>query len=104
MEKLMKKMLTYIKKEKYQIETNQPALKFPTDIKQLSSAKIHPSKKLSDNHQQYLNDFFKELTDYQQVKDSAERKSAFNAMVNSCITCHQHECPGPIVAIEKNLF
>ena len=104
MEKIMKKMFIYIKKEKQQIENNQPALNFPTGIEKVSAAKIHRGKKISDKHQQYINDFFKELNDYQQVKDSAERKPAFNSMVNSCISCHRHECPGPINAIEKYLF
>ncbi|HLP51967.1 MAG TPA: hypothetical protein VK154_13855 [Chitinophagales bacterium] len=103
MEKLMKKMLTYIEKEKKQIEQNKPALAFPVAIKQLSTAKA-PAKKLVTGHQEFINTFYDDLNKYYQVKDSTQRVAAFNTVVNSCIGCHQHECPGPIVRIKKSLF
>lgn len=104
MEKLMKQMMSYIKKEKQQIENNQPMLPFPTDIKEVSKAKIHKGKKISEKHQLYMDDFFKELKVYEAATDSAARRTSFNTMVNSCVNCHQYECPGPVQVIEKQLL
>ena len=48
--KLMKKMLVYIQQEKKQIENNQTALPFPTNLQKVSKAKITVGKKLSNEH------------------------------------------------------
>ena len=104
MAKLMKQMLVFIQQERQQIEFNQPALQFPADINKIRKAKITKGKKLSENHEQYVVRFFEDLNNYYQTKDSVERKVTFNVMINSCVTCHQHECPGPITVIKKSLF
>ncbi len=103
LEKLMKQMLAYIKAERVQIENNKPALAFPISQQQVSKAKVH-GQKASVEHQMYVNDFFETLTVYQQTKDSAQRTATYNTMVNSCINCHRHECPGPVTVIKKSLF
>ncbi len=102
--RLMRQMLSYIKQEKLQIENNKPALHFPTTLQKVSKAKITAGKKISNEHRQYIADFFGELNHYYQKQDSAERRTGFNLLVSSCINCHQHECPGPIVVIKKNLL
>ena len=102
--KLMKKMLVYIQQEKKQIENNQTALPFPTNLQKVSKAKITVGKKLSNEHEKYISDFFQKLNGYYSAKDSTDRVISFNLMVSSCITCHKHECPGPIQVIEKSLF
>lgn len=35
-----------------------------------------------------------------QTAEPADRKDAYAAVVNDCVTCHRSNCPGPIVAIE----
>jgi hypothetical protein len=102
--KLMKQMLVYIQQEKKQIEKNQPAHIFPATVQKVNKAKITVGKKLSNEHEKYVSDFFQKLNDYYSVKDSADRVVSFNLMVSSCVSCHKHECPGPIQVIEKNLF
>ncbi len=102
--KLMKQMLVYIQQEKKQIENNQTALPFPTNLQKVSKAKITVGKKLSNEHEKYISDFFQKLNGYYSAKDSTDRVISFNLMVSSCITCHKHECPGPIQVIEKSLF
>ncbi len=101
MAKLMKQMLAYIKNEKTRIDNNQPILAFPFSIQKLNKAKVHKGKKISENHQQYMDDFSKELNVYESSTDPTLRKSAFNSLVSSCVSCHKHECPGPIPVIEK---
>lgn len=103
MEGLMKQMLKYIRAERIQIESNQPALAFPVKQKQLKTAKVH-GKKPSTEHVMYIDDFFARLNEYQQTKDSVQRRTTYNIMLNSCINCHRHECPGPVQVIQKSLF
>ncbi len=102
--KLMKQMLAYIQQEKRQIENNQPAHRFPATLQKVNKAKITAEKKLSNEHEKYVSDFFQKLNDYYSAKDSADRVVSFNLMVSSCVSCHKHECPGPIQVIEKSLF
>lgn len=102
--KLMKQMLAYIQQEKKQIEKNQPAHFFSATVQKVNKAKITVGKKLSNEHEKYISDFFQKLNDYYSAKDSTDRVVSFNLMVSSCVTCHKHECPGPIQVIEKNLF
>lgn len=103
LEKLMKKMNAYLEAEKANIQTGKPALKFPVSQSQFSKAK-GPERKIVAEHQQYIDGFYTELDKYYNVTSIAERKAAFNVVVNSCINCHQHECPGPIIRIKKSLF
>ena len=102
--KLMKQMLVYIQQEKKQIEKNQPAHIFSATVQKVNKAKITVGKKLSNEHEKYVSDFFQKLNDYYSPKDSADRVVSFNLLVSSCVSCHKHECPGPIQVIEKNLF
>jgi len=102
--KLMKQMLAYIQQEKKQIENNQTALPFPTNLQKVSKAKITAGKKLANEHEKYVSDFFQKLNVYYSAKDSSERVVSFNLMVRSCVNCHKQECPGPIQVIEKRLF
>lgn len=103
LDKLMKKMTLYIEQEKNNIETGQPAQPFPVSKKQFSKAK-GPERKIVQEHQQYIDGFYTALDKYYIVTAQSARKEAFNTVVNSCITCHQHECPGPIMRIRKSLF
>ena len=37
----------------------------------------------------------------QMKKENQFSKEDFNLVINSCMTCHQQFCPGPIVRIKK---
>lgn len=102
--KIMKQMLVFIQQEKAGIEMNKPARQFPYDTRKISKAKVTPGKKQAKEHTQYVAVFFEELGNYYQANDMVERKAMFNTMVNSCVNCHLHECPGPVPVIKKNLF
>jgi mono/diheme cytochrome c family protein len=103
LDKLMKKMAVYIEQEKKNIDAGKPAQPFPVNRKQFSKAK-GPERKIAPEHQQYIDGFYTALDKYYTTTAPAERKEAFNTVVNNCITCHQHECPGPIMRIRKSLF
>jgi hypothetical protein len=103
MAKLMRQMLLYIKTEKINIASNAPRQTYPEHFKKIHKAKITPGKKLSTEHEEFKNSFLKELDNYYAAEPS-NRQTVFNSMINTCITCHEHECPGPISTIKSNLL
>lgn len=104
MAKLMREMLKFIKEEKAQIEAGKEPLPFPKKFEKIKTAKITAGKKLSNDHERYLTAFLNELNAYYKAKNTNERKQALNALINTCITCHEEECPGPIQTIKENRF
>jgi len=102
--KLMVKMLQYVKAEKTQIEKGKKPQPFPDAFVKIYTATPTAGKKLLDNHTQLSDNFIELLESYYCKKTIAERKATFNLVVQSCLTCHQRACPGPIPAIEKNLI
>lgn len=104
MAKLMREMLDYLKEEKLRIEAAKPPLPFPKNFINIRKAKMTSGKMKAKEHQQYMNSFMQELGDYYQAVDSVERRQSFNVLINTCITCHEEECPGPIQAIKIYRF
>lgn len=102
--KLMKKMMLFLDKEKSRITNGKPALKFPADSSALLRAKITPGKQVPDEHKQYVADFYLHLDNYYRAENKTQREVLYNDLVQSCVSCHRHECPGPIELIKKNLI
>lgn len=102
MAKLMREMLKYIKEEKGRIEAGQEPISFPKQFEKIKTAKLTSGKRPAKDHEQYLTSFLEKLNAYYQVKQNGERKQAFNTLINTCITCHEEECPGPIQTIKAN--
>jgi hypothetical protein len=103
MAKLMTKMLDYVKAEKVRIEKSEQQIAFPKYFKKVSTAKVTKTKDIPAEHQQYSEKFLQDLNLYYTSSNPEDRKSNFNLLVKSCISCHEHECPGPIVVIKKYL-
>jgi hypothetical protein len=101
---VMVKMLQYIKAEKTQIEKGKKPQPFPNAFTKIYTSTPTLGKKLLDNHTQLSDNFLALLKSYYEKKTIAERKTAFNLVVQSCLKCHQNVCPGPIPAIEKNMI
>jgi len=101
---VMVKMLQYIKAEKVLIEKAKKPQPFPNSFIKIYTATPTANKKLLDNHAQLSDNFMALLESYYCKKSIDERKATFNLVVQSCITCHQRACPGPIPAIEKHLI
>ncbi len=104
MAKLMRQMLEFLDKEKSNIETKSPAQPFPTSFEKIKTARLTPGKRLSSDHEAYIASLQNSLNDYYANVKGQQRQSKFNALVNTCIQCHQRECPGPVQRIEKNLM
>lgn len=104
MSKLMKQMLQFIQTEKTNVTEGKPAQPFPSQFAKIETAKLTKGKKPSTDHSKYLQGFQAGLITYYKNVQTADRKEKFNLLVNSCITCHQRECPGPVMVIEKNIL
>lgn len=102
--KLMKQMQSYIEKEKMRLADGEKQEPLTVSLQKVLKSKATKGKKLSHDHEQYARDFYEQYNRYIGVADMQERKQVFNLLVNSCINCHKHECPGPIVRIEKSLY
>jgi hypothetical protein len=101
--RLMRQMLNYIKTEKQRIETGAPMQPAPKSFYKMTNAKVTPGKQISNEHETYASNFLEQLKSYQQTTP-ANRKEVFNTMIQTCITCHKRECPGPIQTIEQNIL
>lgn len=102
MAKLMREMLKFIKEEKGRIEAGKEPHPFPKQFEKIKTAKLTTGKKPAKDHEQYLTSFLQQLNFYYKANDAIERKQSFNTLINTCITCHEEECPGPIQTIKAN--
>lgn len=100
---MMKEMLQFLQKEKTAVIENRPKTSLPRKRNKIYTAKITDGKRLAANHKILSDDLLKQFEKYTDATEN-ERKIRFNAIVNSCVLCHQKVCPGPIEAIEKNLI
>lgn len=104
MAKLMREMLKFIKEEKGRIETGKEPHPFPKHFEKIKTAKLTAGKRPAKDHEQYLASFLEKLNAYYKAKEVSERKQSLNVLINTCITCHEEECPGPIQTIKANRF
>lgn len=104
MAKLMRQMLAFIDLEKQNIEQGKAAQAFPKSFEKINTAKLTAGKKPSTDHAAFIQGFQRGITTYYESVNTPQRKQNFNLLVSSCITCHEHECPGPIQRIQKNLL
>lgn len=102
--KLMREMLAFLDKEKDNVEKKLPAQPFPKSFEKIKTARLTPGKRPSSDHEAYITSFQTSLDEYYSSVNGQQRQSKFNALVNTCIQCHQRECPGPVQRIEKNLM
>ena len=100
---LMRKMADNLEQEKTLILNQKIKGEYPTEFEKIYSANPSSPNAKSENFNEYAHLYLQELKKYCQ-SDSFNRVLAFNNLVNSCIACHQNECPGPIQRIEKNLI
>ena len=59
------------------------------------------SKNSGPTFEAFSDDFLLKLEAFQNEKDSTQIINIFNGMVESCVSCHQEFCPGPVTAIKK---
>ena len=100
----MRKMFDYLKKEKVRIEKNHKPQPFPEYFNQIENLAHTPSKTLSTKHHDYSLALQQTLNDYYLAKEPSERLKTYNLLVSKCITCHEEECPGPVIYIQEQFL
>ena len=97
---LMRKMESVLKatKDSIQSENNYASLDF--NMEQLLTATVFDPSKKGPAFDGFAHNFLEQISALENAKPE-EREKIFNATVNTCITCHQAFCPGPIVTIKK---
>lgn len=97
---LMRSMYDDNMELKKQIEQGIIPASFPEDFYKIHTAEATKPENINDTYKALADKY---LADMKQVveSDEASVKRNFNEMVNTCISCHQIFCQGPIAKIKK---
>lgn len=72
---------------------------FLEEFKRIQTAHASEPEKIDETYQAMAEAF---LVNYQLFESSqSEQAAAFNSMLQNCLVCHEHKCPGPVKAIKK---
>ena len=100
---LMRKMYEVNKTVKTQIISKDSLLTFPVEFSRIHTAELtNPSERDKE-----FDSLAKVFIDHQKATFSSNSDSLvfyFNQSVNTCITCHETRCVGPIPKIKKLLI
>lgn len=100
MSALMLKMYEENEKIKKSILNGSDLSEFPKDFLKIHTATLTDPADRTEEFNAYSNIFLNNQKIIFEVdKDSV--KEQFNQTINSCISCHQLACPGPIPRIKK---
>lgn len=73
---------------------------FPEDFKRIHTAAATDPKEINETYHA-MADAYLQAVDAVTTSDSTTVKRAFNNLVQSCVSCHQIYCQGPIKRIQK---
>lgn len=100
MSALMLKMYEENEKIKKSILNGDDLSEFPQDFLKIHTATLTDPADRTEEFNAYSNIFLNNQKIIFEIdKDSV--KDQFNQTINSCISCHQLACPGPIPRIKK---
>lgn len=66
----------------------------------LTAEGTEPDKVASPEYKAFAKVYLQFLKNYE-TADPDQKKEAYHSLVQSCLTCHQSLCPGPMVRIKK---
>ncbi|WP_027001782.1 hypothetical protein [Hugenholtzia roseola] len=100
---LMRQMWDDTDKMKQQIVAQKSFDDVRSSFVKIKTATPTEAGKIATPVYQAMSDMFLERLDkmYQNPKNDEELLKNYNALVQSCLQCHQSQCPGPMVRIEK---
>lgn len=78
-----------------------PIITFPA--KELFSAEPTDENQVSSDHYHLLGQAFLAAVNQFQQSDYSQLSEHYEVLVESCMSCHQHSCPGPMRRI-RNLY
>ena len=77
---------------------------FPNEIINIHKAKLSDFKERSETFEAYSNLFIEKEKIIFDTISEIPLVQRYNDAINSCISCHKSQCPGPITRIEKLLI
>jgi hypothetical protein len=101
---LMRTMETQSETWKKEIEDGKEKLSPVPDVYNTLKTAIPTEDGMKNENFNSFADDFVRFSNALVKADAKNRKSAFNTMVSSCLTCHSQMCPGPIKRINKFYF
>lgn len=78
--------------------------KFEIDLDAILTAKATVDAKTSNPNYRPRAEAYLEAMEAFKTSEVAQRKKAFNAVVDACMACHRSVCPGPMMRIQKLYF
>ena len=97
---LMRKMLHTSENLKDMIKKGSIPEKFPEEFLKIHTAKPTDSETKKASFNGFANNYITNLnTLYSSPKE--ELTNNYNAVINSCVSCHTEHCPGPLSIIRK---
>ena len=95
---LMEQMYVHNKQLREKIIKNDSLGNLPEYFSKISKAAMTKGKERDAFFNEKAGDFIKAQSE---IYTSKNTKESFNAMVNTCISCHEVKCGGPIPKIKK---
>jgi len=97
---LMRAMHEQSAQWKKNLESDNPQIVFPTGYHNLFSAEATNPSEIDEKFYAFAKEFISETENFTNAPIHLQ-KEKFNLMIQSCITCHESYCRGPIQKINK---
>jgi cytochrome c556 len=98
---LMRAMWDSSMVRKGQIESGENVFAYGDLFKEIHSANATDPTVLTETFYAFAEVYQQNMEAVDAAQSSEEKKTAFNNLVNTCVTCHQQYCQGPIPKIKK---
>ena len=96
---LMRKMATHAEEVKKEVFAGKITSAFPEDFRKIHTAVPTDSMIKGDQFDGYATAYLNNLETL--YDGTGDIQPEFNAIVKTCIACHEQSCPGPLVRIKK---
>ncbi len=97
---MMREMFNHLRSERGKALKNRKAGKVPAHFYRLSSTEVSAGKTLSTDHDQMEKEMLNALRSWEQAP-AGTSGSAYRLLISRCISCHEHECPGPLIYLQE---
>jgi|TARA_R110002096_G_scaffold436050_1_gene666144 hypothetical protein len=98
---LMRKMYEDNLKFRDSIINGHIPASFPEDFYNIHTAKATEPEKLNETFKALAETYIDKMKRITSAQNEMEAKSAYNDMINTCASCHNLFCPGPLSKIKK---
>jgi len=98
--KLMRTMYSEHEGIKELIQKGEVPADFPESYKKMMSSEATPNMDIGEPFKAFASQYHTDM-DSLKSSDSLNLVSNHNRVVQSCVTCHEQHCSGPIAKIEK---